>query len=143
MRFRVRRVAASKTVACLDRATTLRGGAASIRRWLDPEIIELLPGPELCSQPAWLFPAARPGLGRPGGISILRKNLRVWAPRVAQFFSAVSCTPAKLAQSLLKPCFFGRYLACHYRDDEFVKRPKLVHGHRFKIVRFHFLNSDD
>ena len=88
-------------------ATTLRGRAVSIRRRLDPEIIELFPGAELCSQPAWLFPAARPSLGRPSGIFILRKNLRVSTPRVAYFFCAVSCTLANLAQSLVKPCFFG------------------------------------
>jgi len=86
----------------------LRGAEPlSIRRRLDPEIIEPFPGPELCSQPTWLFPAARPGLGRPGGISILRKNLRVRTPRVAHFFSAVSRALAKLAQSLIKPRFFG------------------------------------
>ena len=96
-------------------ATTLRGGAASIRRRPDPEIIELFPGPEFCSQPAWLFPATGPSLGRPGGISVLRKNLRVWAPRVAHF--SVSCVLAKLAQFLLKPCLFGSYLARQYRDD--------------------------
>src|SRR4029453_1957523 len=59
-------------------ATTLRGGAAPDRRRPDPEIIELFPGPEFCSQPAWLFPATGPSLGRPGWISVLRKNLRVW-----------------------------------------------------------------
>jgi hypothetical protein len=86
----------------------LRGGAASIRRRPDPEIIELFPGPEFCSQPAWLFPATGPSLGRPGGISVLRKNARVLAPRVAHFFNAVSCVLAKLAQSLLKLCLRGR-----------------------------------
>jgi hypothetical protein len=96
-------------------ATTLRGGAASIRRRPDPEIIELFPGPEFCSQPAWLFPATGPSLGRPGGISVLRKNPRVLAPSVAHFFNAASC--AKLAQSPLKLCLRGRYLARQYRDD--------------------------
>src|SRR5256886_13958384 len=93
-------------------ATTSRGGA---RRRPDPEIIELFPGPEFCNQPAWLFPATGPSLGRPGGISVLRKNLRVWAPRVAHF--SVSCVLAKLAQFLLKPCLFGSYLARQCRDD--------------------------
>jgi hypothetical protein len=73
----------------------LRGGAAP-----DPEIIELFPGPEFRSQPAWLFPATGPSLGRPGGISVLRKNLRVWAPRVAHLFNAVSCVVAKLSFGL-------------------------------------------
>src|SRR5436190_7284873 len=98
-------------------ATTLRGGAAPDRRRPDPEIIELFPGPEFCSQPAWLFPSTGPSLGRPGGISVLRKNLRVWAPRVAHFFNVVSCVLAKLAQFLLKRSLFGRYLARQYRDD--------------------------
>jgi hypothetical protein len=49
---------------------------------LNPEIVELFPGSKLCSQPAWLFPAARPSLRRLQGISILRKHLRVRAPRV-------------------------------------------------------------
>jgi hypothetical protein len=121
-------------------ATTLRVGA---RRRLDPEVIELFPGPEFCSQPARLFPATGPSLGRPGGISVLRKNPRVWAPRVAHFFKAVSCVLAKLAQFPLKRCLFGRYLARQYRDDQLVKGPKLVHGHRFEIVRVHWFNSDD
>ena len=43
----------------------------------------------------------------------------------------------KLAQSFIKPCFFGRYFAGQYRDDKFVKGPKLVHRHRFEIMRFH------
>jgi hypothetical protein len=30
---------------------------ATIRRRLNPEIVEPLPGLKLCSQPAWLFPA--------------------------------------------------------------------------------------
>jgi hypothetical protein len=95
----------------------LRGGAAPDRRRPDPEIIELFPGPEFCSQPAWLFPATGPSLGRPGGISVFRKNLRVWAPRVAHFFNAGSCVLAKLAQFQLKRSLFGRYLMRQYRDD--------------------------
>jgi hypothetical protein len=61
---------------------------------------------------------------------------------VAHLFSAAQRTLANFAQSLLKPCFFGRYFALQYRADYFAKRPKFVHGHRFKIMRFHFPNSD-
>jgi hypothetical protein len=47
---------------------------------------------------------------------------------------------AELSQSLLKPTFLGRYLARQDRSDLFVKRPKLLHGHRLEIMRFHFTN---
>jgi hypothetical protein len=98
--------------------TTLRGGAgAPDRRRPDPEVIKLFPGPECCSQPTWLFSATGPSFGRPDRISVLRKNLRVWAPRVAHFFSVGSWVMAKLVQFLLKNCLFGRYLARQYRDD--------------------------
>ena len=45
---------------------------------------------------------------------------------------------AELAQSLIKPCFFGRYSVGQCRGDKFVKGQKLVHRHRFEIIRFHF-----
>jgi hypothetical protein len=73
----------------------------------NPKIINLLSCAEFRFQPTGLLPSACPGLGRLRWISILRKNLRVRAPRVAHLFSAAGCDLADLAQSLLKPCFFG------------------------------------
>src|SRR5882757_7715127 len=87
---------------------------------MDPKIVDLFSQLELCRQPAWLFPAACPSLGRLRGISKFRKNLRVRAPRVTHLvrFS----TQAKLAQSLIKPCSFGWYFSSQCREDKFVKR---------------------
>jgi hypothetical protein len=88
------------------------------RRGFDPEIIELFPGSELRGQPAWLFPAACPGFGRLRRISILRKHLRVRASCVAYLLSAIRrCPLAKLAQSLLKPCFLGWYPVDQFRGN--------------------------
>jgi hypothetical protein len=98
-------------------ATTLGGRAASDRRRPYPEVIKLFPGREFCSEPPWLFAATGPSLGRPGGISVLRKNLGVRAPLVGHFFNAGSCVLAKPAQFLLKFCLFRRYLARQFRDD--------------------------
>jgi len=47
-------------------------------------------------------------------------------------------TQAELAQLLIKPCCFGWYSAGQCRGDKFVKGQKLVHRHRFEIIRFHF-----
>jgi len=80
----------------------------TIRRWLNPKIVELFPGSKLCSQPARLFSSARPSFGRLHRISILRKHLRVRPPRVRYFrIGRRGTLPDKLAQSLLKPRFFG------------------------------------
>jgi len=78
------------------------------RQGLDPEIVELFPGSELCSQPAWLFPATRPSFGRLGGIAIFRKHLRVRAPRMRDFLRIVRCcTQVELPQLPIDFRFFG------------------------------------
>ncbi len=82
---------------------------STIRRRLNPKIVELFPGSNLCCQPAWLFPAARPSLGRQRGISILRKHRRVRAPRVWHLLDIGwrNTRFGKPAQSLIKPRLFG------------------------------------
>ncbi len=78
------------------------------RQRLDPEIVELFPGSKLCSQPARLFPATRPSLGRLGGIAIFRKHLRVRAPRMSNFLRIVRCcTQVELPQLPIDFHFFG------------------------------------
>src|SRR3982074_2749712 len=52
------------------------------------EIVEFFSGPKQCSEPAWLFPATRPGLGRPLGISKLRNHFGVWTPCAAHMLVA-------------------------------------------------------
>src|SRR5712664_1581678 len=80
----------------------------TIRRRLNPKIVELFPGSKLFSQPARLFSSARPSFGRLHRISKLRKHLRVRPPRVRYFrIGRRGTRPDKLAQSLLKPRFFG------------------------------------
>jgi hypothetical protein len=54
---------------------------------LNPEIVELLSGSKLCGQPAWLFPAARPGLGWLRWVFEFRKNPRIRSPRVTYVFA--------------------------------------------------------
>jgi len=87
---------------------------------MDPKIVDPFSELKLGRQPARLFPAACPSLGRLRGISKFRKNLRVRAPRVTHLvrFS----TQAELAQSLIKPCFFGWYFLSQCGGDKFVKR---------------------
>jgi hypothetical protein len=109
-----------------------------VRRF-NSEIVKFFSGPKLCSEPAWLFPATRPSLRRPLGISKLRNHFGVWTPCAAHMLVAWEDALAKLSQPLLKPTFLGRYPARQDRCDLFVKRPKLLHGHRFEIIRFHFL----
>jgi hypothetical protein len=105
------------------------------------EIVEFFSGPELCGEPAWLFPATRPSLGWPIGIPELRNHFGIRTPCAAAVLVADEHVLAKLSQSLLKPGFRGRYLVRQDRTDSFVKGPKLVRGHRFEIMRFHFTNS--
>ena len=106
------------------------------RRQIDPKIVDPFSRLKLCGQPAGLHPAACPSLGRLRGIPIFRIHLRVRAPRMTHLVR--HSTQAELAQSLIKPCFFGCYSASQCRGDKFVKGPKLVRRHRFEIIRFHF-----
>jgi hypothetical protein len=76
------------------------------------ESVDFFSGPKLCSEPAWLFPATRPSLGRSRGIPKLRNHFGVRAPCAAHMLVAHRPALAKLSQSLLKPTFLGRYLAC-------------------------------
>jgi hypothetical protein len=115
----------------------------SVVRRFNSEIVEFFSGPKLCSEPAWLFPATRPSLGRPVGIPILRNHFGVRTPCAAHMLVACEHALAKLSQSLLKPTFLGRYLARQDRGDSFMKGTKLVHRHRLEIMRFHVLNPDD
>src|SRR6267378_2317659 len=105
---------------------------------MDSKIVDSFSRLKLCGEPAWLLPAACPSLGRLRGISILRKHLRVRASRVTHRSMARHGTQTELAQSLIKPCFFGWYSANQCRGDKFVEGQKFVHRHRFEIIRFHF-----
>jgi hypothetical protein len=93
-------------------AVQLARALASVVRRFNSEIVEFLSGPELCSEPAGLFPATRPSLGRLPGIPKLRKHFGVRTPCAADMLVALEHALAKLSQSLLKPSFLGRYLAC-------------------------------
>jgi hypothetical protein len=72
---------------------------------MDSKIVDPFSRLKLCGEPAWLLPAACPSLGRLRGISKFWKNLRVTVPRVTHLVRFR--TPAELAQSLIKPRFFG------------------------------------
>jgi hypothetical protein len=78
-------------------------------RRLNPEIVELLSGSELCGQPAWLFPATRPSLGWLRWIFEFRKNPRIRSPRVAYVFVIPFEFDFlfKLAKALFEVRFFG------------------------------------
>jgi hypothetical protein len=89
----------------------------TIRRLLNPEIVEVSSGPELCGQPAWLFATARPSLGRLHGIPILRDHLGVRTSRAVRTLGAHEHTLAKLSQSLIEPPFLGGDLARQHRGD--------------------------
>jgi hypothetical protein len=84
---------------------------SAVRRF-NSEIVEFLSGPELRSEPAGLLPAPRPSLGRPPRIPKLRNHFGVRTPCAADMLVALEQALTKLSQSLLKPSFLGRYLAC-------------------------------
>jgi hypothetical protein len=92
-------------------AVQLARALTSVVRRINSELGEFLSGPELFSEPAWLFPATRPSLGRQFGIPKLRNHFGVRTPCAALMPIAHELALAKLAQSLLKPTFLGRYLA--------------------------------
>jgi hypothetical protein len=113
----------------------------SRERRFNSEIVEFFSGPELCGEPAWLFPATGPGLGRLLGIPELRNYFGIRTPCTTAVLVADEHILAKLSQSLLEPGFRGRYLVRQDPADSLVKGPKLARGHRFEIMRFHFTNS--
>ena len=62
--------------------------------WI-PEVVKLLPGPELRGEPSRLLAATGPGLCGFGWVSIFGKHLGVGTPRMARLFGAL---PVNLAQ---------------------------------------------
>jgi hypothetical protein len=81
-------------------------------RRFDSEIVQFFSRPKLCNQPARLFPATRPSLGRPLRIPKLRNHFGIRTPCAADMLVALEHALAKQSQSLLKPSLLGRYLAC-------------------------------
>src|SRR6185437_12478519 len=78
----------------------------AMRPRLDPEIVELFPGAELCREPTRLLAATGPGLAGFGGVSVFRKHLGVGASRMVQLLGAGPVILAELVQPLLEPGFF-------------------------------------
>ena len=105
-------------------------------RQLDLEILEFFSRLELGGQPAWLLPAARPGLRRLGGISIFWKHLRVRSSLPLE--SLARCAIGlEQPQPLFELGFFRGYPARQTGIDFQVQCPELVNGHRLKILRIH------
>ena len=102
----------------------------------DQKVVHLLARSKLRRQPAGLFAAARPSLGRIFWIPVFGKDLRVrtaLAVRGDNFAGR-----SKLVQPLLKSGLFYRQFASQFRGYLFMEFPQVIDGHRFQIAVFHW-----
>jgi len=114
-------------------ALVMRAGAvftlhvSASRARADQKVVHLLARAKLRCQPAGLFTAARPSLGRIFRIPVFGKDLRVrtaLAVRGDNFAGR-----SKLVQPLLKSGLFYRQFASQFRGYLFMEFPQFVDGH--------------
>ena len=101
----------------------------------DQKVLHLPARSKLRRQPAGLFTAARPSLGRIFRVPVFGKNLRVrtaLAVRGDNFAGR-----SELLQPLLKSGLFYCQFASQFRGYLFMELPQVIDGHRFQIAVFH------
>jgi len=92
----------------------------------DQEVVHRLARSKLCPQPAGLFTATRPSLGRIFGIPVFGMDLRVRP-----------LGRSNLVQPLLKSGLFYRQFASQFRGYLLMKLPQFIDGHRFQSAVLH------
>ena len=91
----------------------------------DQEVVHRLARSKLCPQPAGLFTATRPSLGRIFRIPVFGKDLRVRA-----------LSRSDLVQPLLKSGLSYHQFASQFRGCLLMKLPQFVDGHQIQIALF-------
>src|SRR6516225_8193801 len=93
----------------------------------DQKVLRFLARSKLRRQPAGLFTAARPSLGRIFRIPVFGKNLRVRTALAVRGDNLAG--RSKLVQPLLKSGLFYRQFASQFRGYLFMEFPQVVDGH--------------
>ena len=86
---------------------------------MNSEIVKCLPGYKLRGEPAWLFPATRPGLSKIFRISVFRKYLWVWA-------AGAMSLRLQLTQPFVKLCLLRHEPAAQSDYYLLTKLPQLL-----------------
>jgi hypothetical protein len=102
---------------------------------VDPKVVQLLAGSQLCPYPARLLTTAGPRFSSILRVLIFGKDLWIWAPH--HFDLAAFPGRSKPSQAFVESSLLSRYFRREFSYDSLVQCPQFVNGKEFQIVALH------